>query len=82
VPTGVEALARWRHPRRGLLAPTEFIDTVEDSELLAPFTRYVLDLSLTVAASWLAEGFDVPVSVNISSRSLLDTALPARSTIC
>jgi diguanylate cyclase (GGDEF)-like protein len=77
VPTGVEALARWRHPRRGLLAPTEFIDTVEDSELLAPFTRYVLDLSLTVAASWLAEGFDVPVSVNISSRSLLDTALPA-----
>jgi diguanylate cyclase (GGDEF)-like protein len=76
-PTGVEALTRWRHPRRGQLAPTEFIDTVEHSELLAPFTRYVLDLSLAVAASWLAEGFDVPVSVNVSSRSLLDTTLPA-----
>ena len=75
-PTGVEALTRWRHPRRGQLAPAEFIDTVEDSELLAPFTRYVLDLSLAAAASWLSEGFDVPVSVNVSSRSLLDGTLP------
>jgi EAL domain-containing protein (putative c-di-GMP-specific phosphodiesterase class I) len=76
-PTGVEALTRWKHPRRGQLAPAEFIDTVEDSELLAPFTRHVLDLSLAVAAAWLAEGFDVPVSVNVSSRSLLDASLPA-----
>ena len=43
-PTGVEALTRWRHPRRGLLPPGEFIKAVEHSELLAPFTRYVLDL--------------------------------------
>jgi diguanylate cyclase (GGDEF)-like protein len=75
-PTGVEALARWKHPRRGHLSPGDFIDTIEDSELLAPFTRYVLDLSLAAAAGWLAEGFDVPVSVNVSSRSLLDTDLP------
>jgi diguanylate cyclase (GGDEF)-like protein len=75
-PTGVEALTRWRHPRRGPLKPAEFIDTVEHSELLAPFTRYVLDLSLAAAATWLAEGFDVPVSVNVSARSLLDADLP------
>jgi diguanylate cyclase (GGDEF)-like protein len=77
VPTGVEALTRWRHPRRGPLAPADFIDTVEDGELLAPFTRYVLDLSLAAAARWLGEGFDLPVSVNVSARSLLDTTLPA-----
>jgi diguanylate cyclase len=77
-PTGVEALTRWRHPRRGPLAPADFIETVENSELLAPFTRNVLDLSLAAASSWQAEGFDLPVSVNVSSRSLLDSTLPAQ----
>jgi diguanylate cyclase len=78
VPTGVEALTRWKHPRRGQLSPGEFIPVVEDSELLAPFTRYVLDLSLAAAADWAAQGFDLPVSVNISARSLLDITLPAQ----
>ena len=43
-PTGVEALVRWQHPRRGRLSPGDFIRTVEHTELLAPFTRRVLDL--------------------------------------
>ena len=77
-PTGVEALTRWRHPRRGQLSPGEFIRTIEDSELLAPFTRYVLDLSLRAAADWSAQGVDVPVSVNVSARSLLDATFPAQ----
>jgi diguanylate cyclase (GGDEF)-like protein len=77
-PTGVEALTRWRHPRRGQLPPGEFIKTVEGSELLAPFTRYVVDLSLAAAADWSAQGIDVPVSVNISARSLLDATFPAQ----
>jgi EAL domain-containing protein (putative c-di-GMP-specific phosphodiesterase class I) len=77
-PTGVEALTRWRHPRRGLLAPGEFIRTVEHSDLLAPFTRYVLDRSLTAAAEWTGAGLDLPVSVNVSARSLLDPTFPAQ----
>jgi diguanylate cyclase len=77
-PTGVEALTRWRHPRRGPLTPAHFIQTVEHSELLAPFTRYVLDLSLKAAAEWTAAGIDVPVSVNVSARSLLDATFPAQ----
>jgi EAL domain-containing protein (putative c-di-GMP-specific phosphodiesterase class I) len=77
-PTGVEALTRWRHPRRGQLAPGEFIKTIEDSELLTPFTRYVLNLSLGAAADWSAAGIDVPVSVNVSARSLLDATFPAQ----
>ncbi|MER7166524.1 bifunctional diguanylate cyclase/phosphodiesterase [Micromonospora sp. NPDC000207] len=76
-PTGVEALIRWQHPRRGWLNPTEFIRPVEHSEQLGAFTRYVLDKALAVAAGWAREGINVPISVNLSARSLLDARLPA-----
>ncbi|MEH0843430.1 EAL domain-containing protein [Micromonospora sp. CPCC 205711] len=76
-PTGVEALIRWRHPRRGWLGPADFIRPVENSEQLGTFTRYVLDKALTVAAEWARDGLDVPISVNLSARSLLDPRLPA-----
>ncbi|PRY28008.1 bifunctional diguanylate cyclase/phosphodiesterase [Pseudosporangium ferrugineum] len=77
-PTGVEALIRWNHPRRGMLTPNIFVSTIENGELLAPFTRYVLDRALTAAAGWAAAGIDVPVSVNVSARSLLDATFPAQ----
>lgn len=76
-PTGVEALIRWHHPRRGKLNPADFVHAVEDSELLAPFTRYVIDKALAVAAEWARHGLTVPISVNVSARSLLDPRLPA-----
>ncbi|WP_203991641.1 putative bifunctional diguanylate cyclase/phosphodiesterase [Micromonospora lutea] len=76
-PTGVEALIRWRHPRRGWLGPADFIRPVENSEQLGAFTRYVLDKALAVAADWARDGLDVPISVNLSARSLLDPRLPA-----
>ncbi|MEU4550871.1 putative bifunctional diguanylate cyclase/phosphodiesterase [Micromonospora violae] len=75
-PTGVEALIRWQHPRRGWLNPADFIRPVENSEQLGTFTRYVLDKALSVAAGWAREGLDVPISVNLSARSLLDPRLP------
>ena len=75
-PTGVEALIRWQHPRRGELLPREFISVLEQSDLVGPFTRYVLDQALAMAATWLAQGLAVPVSVNVSPRSLLDPELP------
>jgi diguanylate cyclase (GGDEF)-like protein len=77
-PTGVEALVRWQHPRRGELSPNDFIRTVEHTELLTPFTRRVLDLALSAASSWTAAGIDLPVSVNVSARSLLDPSFPAQ----
>jgi EAL domain-containing protein (putative c-di-GMP-specific phosphodiesterase class I) len=77
-PTGVEALIRWKHPRRGQLSPGAFVETVENSELLTPFTRRVLDLALASAAEWSAAGLDLPVSVNVSARSLLDPAFPGQ----
>jgi diguanylate cyclase (GGDEF)-like protein len=75
-PTGVEALIRWQHPRRGELAPSEFIDVLENSELVGPFTRYVIDRALAAVAEWNSVGLDVPISVNLSPRSLLDRQLP------
>jgi predicted signal transduction protein with EAL and GGDEF domain len=75
-PTGAEALIRWQHPRRGLLMPVDFVKVVELSELLAPFTRYVLDRAIELAAGWSALGLDLPIAVNLSPRSLLDRRLP------
>jgi diguanylate cyclase len=74
--TGVEALVRWNHPRRGTLMPADFVAVIEHSELLGEFSRYVLDRALGIAARWSAEGLDVPVAVNLSPRSLLDRTLP------
>jgi diguanylate cyclase (GGDEF)-like protein len=76
-PTGVEALIRWRHPRRGWLNPVDFVRPVEGSDLLGAFTRYVIDNALAVAADWARHGLDVPISINLSARSLLDPRLPA-----
>nr|MDT0657870.1 EAL domain-containing protein [Micromonospora sp. DSM 115978] len=75
-PTGVEALIRWAHPRRGQLHPVDFVRAIEGSELLGAFTRYVVDKALQVAAEWARHGLDVPISINLSARSLLDPRLP------
>lgn len=76
LPIGSEVLVRWHHPRRGLLAPREFIDVVDHSELVIPFNRYVLDRALRLAREWQRAGLPMPVSVNLSPRSLADTTLP------
>ncbi|TMM38535.1 MAG: bifunctional diguanylate cyclase/phosphodiesterase [Actinobacteria bacterium] len=75
-PTGVEALVRWQHPRRGELLPDEFIAVLENSDLVGTFTRYVVDQALAVATEWAAHDVAVPVSINLSPRSLLDADLP------
>jgi EAL domain-containing protein (putative c-di-GMP-specific phosphodiesterase class I) len=75
-PIGVEALVRWHHPRRGLLTPVHFVRAVEASDLLGQFTRVVLDRALSVAARLAKAGLELPVSVNLSPRSLLDPQLP------
>jgi diguanylate cyclase len=71
-----EALARWYHPQRGHLAPDRFIDAIEHSGLLAPFTSHVLDQALAGAVQWREAGFEFPVAVNVSPRSLLDPSFP------
>ena len=76
VPLGAEVLVRWRHPRRGMLAPAQFIPDLEHTDLIAPLTRRVFELALGTCRTWLAKGIEAPVAVNLSARSLLDRDLP------
>jgi len=75
---GVEALVRWQHPLRGLLAPVGFLAAVERTALIEPLTDAVLDGALGQVRAWCAEGLPVPVAVNLSARSLGRADLPAR----
>jgi diguanylate cyclase (GGDEF)-like protein len=68
----VEALVRWQHPARGLLAPAEFIGTALESGLMPSLTRWVLDAALRECATWRDEGRRLPVAINVDVRSLLD----------
>ncbi|MEV6924723.1 bifunctional diguanylate cyclase/phosphodiesterase [Dactylosporangium sp. NPDC051485] len=74
--TGVEALIRWQHPRRGKLSPAQFLPAVEASELMAPLTHWVLERAIAFASTWRRAGLAVPVAVNISARSLAERQLP------
>lgn len=74
--TGAEALARWHHPTHGMIDPLRFLEAVERSGLLPAFAEAILDQALLAAGSWRAAGFDLPVSVNVSPRSLLDARFP------
>jgi diguanylate cyclase (GGDEF)-like protein len=74
----VEALARWSHPTRGFVPPDEFIAIAEQTGLIAPLTEWVLATALGQCRSWLDDGLDVNVSVNISARMLRDAAFPDR----
>jgi len=63
---GVEALARWRHPTRGLLAPQEFIDVAERAGLMPALGRQVLRLAVAQCRAWSDEGLPLAVAVNVS----------------
>jgi diguanylate cyclase len=71
-----EALARWHHPGRGELGPAHFIESVERSALLPAFSAAIIDDALRAAATWRAKGWQFPVAVNISARSILDPHFP------
>ncbi|MGA5302501.1 putative bifunctional diguanylate cyclase/phosphodiesterase [Nucisporomicrobium flavum] len=70
--TGVEALARWQHPVKGMVSPGDFIPVVENTSLIHRFTDLVLSQALAQARIWHDSGYRLTVAVNISAHSLLD----------
>jgi diguanylate cyclase (GGDEF)-like protein len=74
---GVEALARWEHPRRGLLPPDEFVPLAERSSLLRAMTVHLIDTALRQCSVWRAQGIEMNVAVNLSTQNLLDLQLPS-----
>jgi diguanylate cyclase (GGDEF)-like protein len=75
---GVEALVRWRHPRRGMVPPGRFVPMAEESGLIRALTSFVVPRALAQAAQWREAGLDVKLAVNISARDLADRLFAER----
>jgi diguanylate cyclase (GGDEF)-like protein len=75
--SAVEALVRWNHPQLGWIQPDGFIPLAEQTGVIKPLTRRVLESALAQCARWRSEGIQVAVSVNVSARDVLDHSLPA-----
>ena len=69
----VEALLRWRHPVRGVVGPTDFVPMLEQTGMIIPVGKWVLDEACREAALWLAKGYRTGVAVNVSVRQLETT---------
>jgi diguanylate cyclase (GGDEF)-like protein/PAS domain S-box-containing protein len=72
---GFEALVRWQHPERGLLAPAQFIPVAEESGMIVALGRVVLEAACRQSAQWSALYGPVPIHVNLSARQVADPNL-------
>lgn len=77
---GCEALVRWQHPNRGLVAPDHFIPLAEKSGLIANLTDWVLGSAISQARAWRDKGLTIEISLNLSPYLLADLSLPDRMT--
>lgn len=77
---GIEALLRWNQPELGLVGPDKFIPILEETGLIVPVGKWVLETSCRQAAAWHQAGHYVRLSVNVSARQFQESDLP--SMIC
>jgi diguanylate cyclase (GGDEF)-like protein len=75
---GMEALLRWEHPTRGLLAAAQFIPLAEQIGILPALSEHALKLAIQQCREWQLEDAEMTVAVNIDMRSLVDLGLPKR----
>jgi diguanylate cyclase (GGDEF)-like protein len=77
---GVEALIRWKHPRRGVLAPGAFISLAEETGLILPIGEWVLESACSQIAAWAKQDRTrhLTVAVNISARQLREPDFVSR----
>ena len=67
---GAEALARWQHPERGILTPAAFLPRLQGTELEFTFDAWVVESALCHVRTLLAQGLELPVSINIAAPHL------------
>lgn len=75
---GAEALARWQHPRLGLLLPRSFLPDIERLGLEEAMLMQFVSATLVAQAKWRAQGHDLPVTINLPTHLLDDDELPDR----
>ncbi|MDF1831014.1 MAG: EAL domain-containing protein [Porticoccaceae bacterium] len=74
--TGAEALLRWQHPTLGLIQPKQFLPLAEDTGLIIPIGRWVIEAACKQANRWLEEGLAPRcISVNLTERQFTDAHL-------
>ena len=71
-----EALVRWHHPRRGLIAPDRFIPQIEPTEVMWPLTDHIFELVVRQARRWADAGLNIRTAVNVSTTDVIDPRLP------
>jgi EAL domain-containing protein (putative c-di-GMP-specific phosphodiesterase class I)/CheY-like chemotaxis protein len=74
----VEALARWQHPKHGLLGPGAFLPVAEAGDLIAILTEVLVASGFRQAAAWQKKGLRIPIAVNLSPAILSDVSMPDR----
>jgi EAL domain-containing protein (putative c-di-GMP-specific phosphodiesterase class I) len=67
---GAEALVRWHHPRRGVIAPAMFVPLLESTDLMMVLTEHMLRASARQSAAWATRHMNIPLAVNLSSRDV------------
>lgn len=75
-----EVLARWRHPRKGIIGPNNFIPQMEQNELIDDLTWQIIKKSTIQCREWKEKGFKIIISINLSINSLTDLYLADRLT--
>lgn len=79
--TGIEALLRWNHPRRGLVSPMEFIPLAEETGLIVPIGEWVLATACARTKTWQEHDLSgLDVAVNLSARQFADPMLLSKLT--
>jgi EAL domain-containing protein (putative c-di-GMP-specific phosphodiesterase class I)/AmiR/NasT family two-component response regulator len=77
---GIEALARWQHPDKGLIMPKTFLPIAEHNGIIAELGNAMLHCVIRQGAEWLADGLDLKLAINVASRELEDISFPDRLT--
>ncbi len=72
---GVEALARWNHPQLGMISPLEFTRIAEQTQLINPYTKWLLKKSMTHLSAWRQSGLDITMSLNFSMKNFEDPSV-------